>query len=417
MNRVKLALGGFATGALLMYLSDPDRGKRRRALARDKAVSAWNDFETLLDKARGDVSNRAYGAACGVRAAFGADHPAEGPSLVQRVRSRMGRVVSHPHAIDVTLEDGRIVLYGPALEHEVDRLLRAVKSVPGVKEVTNRLVVHRDPGKISSLQGRVPRESRSEFTQQYWTPALRVAAGGAGAALLWNCLRNRSALSLCGGVAGTGPLSRAGAHPGIQPNVGAGGVAGTALLTRAVANREFRQIVGAGGGPRVFEFDKVVHIHAPAADVFAFWSDYEKFPRFMTHLKEVRDLGGGKSHWVAEGPAGVPVSWDAEITEQVPNQLLAWRSVPGSAVETEGVVRFDENADASTRVTIRLFYKPPAGMLGHIVASLFGADPKHEIDDDMVRLKSVIELGRTRAHGTKVTLEELMTVRAPEQPQ
>jgi uncharacterized membrane protein len=393
MNRVKLALGGFATGALLMYLSDPDRGKRRRALARDKAVSAWNDFATLLDKARRDVSNRAYGAACGVKAAFGADHPAEGPALVQRVRSRMGRVVSHPHAIDVTLEDGRIVLYGPALEHEVDRLLRAVKSVPGVKEVTNRLVVHRDPGKISSLQGGVPRESRSEFTQQYWTPALRVAAGGAGAALLWNCLRNRSALSLCGGVAGT------------------------ALLTRAVANREFRQIVGAGGGPRVFEFDKVVHIHAPAADVFAFWSDYEKFPRFMTHLKEVRDLGGGKSHWVAEGPAGVPVSWDAEITEQVPNQLLAWRSMPGSAVETEGVVRFDENADASTRVTIRLFYKPPAGMLGHIVASLFGADPKHEIDDDMVRLKSVIELGRTRAHGTKVTLEELMTVRAPEQAQ
>ncbi|PYT15176.1 MAG: polyketide cyclase, partial [Acidobacteria bacterium] len=334
MNRVKLALGGFATGALLMYLSDPDRGKRRRALARDKAVSAWNDFATLLDKARRDVSNRAYGAACGVKAAFGADHPAEGPALVQRVRSRMGRVVSHPHAIDVTLEDGRIVLYGPALEHEVDRLLRAVKSVPGVKEVTNRLVVHRDPARISSLQGGVPRESRSEFTQQYWTPALRVAAGGAGAALLWNCLRNRSALSLCGGVAGT------------------------ALLTRAVANREFRQIVGAGGGPRVFEFDKVVHIHAPAADVFAFWSDYEKFPRFMTHLKEVRDLGGGKSHWVAEGPAGVPVSWDAEITEQVPNQLLAWRSMPGSAVETEGVVRFDENADASTRVTIRLFYKP-----------------------------------------------------------
>src|ERR1043166_8607235 len=93
MNRVKLALGGFATGALLMYLSDPDRGKRRRALARDKAVSAWNDFATLLDKARRDVSNRAYAAASSGgrwRRSRAALEPPAQPQRAEPVRRRGG---------------------------------------------------------------------------------------------------------------------------------------------------------------------------------------------------------------------------------------------------------------------------------------------------------------------------------------
>jgi len=91
---------------------------------------------------------------------------------------------------------------------------------------------------------------------------------------------------------------------------------------------------------------------------------------------------------------------EVEIKECIPHKLLAWRSIPGSRVESEGSVRFDEHPNVGRR-------KPPAGVLGHLVASLFGADPKHEMDDDMVQLKSLIELGRTRSHGKRITRQEL----------
>ena len=184
-----------------------------------------------------------------------------------------------------------------------------------------------------------------------------------------------------------------------------GTAVGTALLARAVANKGFRQILGVGG-PAV-DFEKTIHIHAPVEEVFGFWANFENFPQFMTHLKEVRSLGNGKWHWVAAGPAGISIPWDAAITKSEPNQLLAWRSVPGSLIETAGVVRFDPEPDGSTRLSIRMWYSPPAGVFGHAVAHLFGADPKSEIDDDMVRFKSLIEVGKTRAHGVTVVREEI----------
>jgi uncharacterized membrane protein len=298
------------------------------------------------------------------------------------VRSQVGRAVSHPHAIEVSTKDGKVVLKGPILQEEVDHLLSTVRDVPGVDDVVTRLEVHEDPGKLSSLQGGVPRESRSELLQQNWTPALRMAVGTLGGALIWHGARSRGATKA------------------------ASSLAGTALLTRAVFNREFRDIVGIGDNARVIEIDKAVHIHASVEEVFGFWSNYRLFPHFMTHLKEVRDLGNGKSHWVAEGPAGIPVSWDAEVTNCVRNELLAWRSLPGSTVQTEGAVRFDSE-NGGTRVGIRMFYKPPGGVIGHYLAALLGADAKQDMDDDMVRLKSLIELGCTRAHGVPVEREDL----------
>src|SRR5438034_402162 len=132
MNRVKLALSGFGAGAAFMYLSDPDRGKRRRALARDQAVKTWNDFSGLVDKAQRDLVNRSEGALCAAKALFRQPF-SDLDVLVQRVRSRLGRLVSHPHAIEVTVEDSRIVLSGPILENDLDCLLRGARSVPGVK--------------------------------------------------------------------------------------------------------------------------------------------------------------------------------------------------------------------------------------------------------------------------------------------
>lgn len=389
MNRAKIAISGFAAGAALMYLMDPDRGRRRRVLARDKAIGNWNNFSALLDKAKRDIVHRAEGAACEVKSVF-QDHSCDDDVLVQRVRSRIGRVVSHPHAINVSCRNGDVTLEGPILQYEVDHMLQAVKSVPGVKGIENKLEIHAEASNVSSLQGGIRHESRSELMQECWTPALRVAAGGLGTALMGYAMGSRNG----------GMIKKA------------GGLAGVALTLRAISNRELRDVVGAGDGARAVVFDKTIHIQAPIEDVFALWSDYEKFPRFMTHIREVRDLGNGKSHWIAEGPGGIQVSWDAEITERIANKLLAWRSVPGSTVETEGTVRFDSTENQGTRVTVRLCYKPPAGVIGHSVASLFRADAKHEMDDDLVRLKSLIEMGKTRAHGAKVTREDLNVPRA-----
>lgn len=382
MKHVKAAAAGLAAGSILMYFADPDRGRRRRALVRDKAGRALHGFSDLLDKARRDAAHRTVGVFSGFKALF-SDHATDGDVLVQRVRSKIGRVVSHPHAIEVTAKGKSIVLTGAVLVNEIDRLLRCARAVPGVKEIVNRLKMHESAEHISSLQGGRPRSSRFEWMQQQWTPSLRLGAGAAGAALM---------------IRGT----RKGGGPGLVANL-----AGAALLARAVSNRELRDVVGIGENPRAIEFQKTVHVQAPIDEVFGFWSDYSKFPRFMTHLKEVRPLGDGKWHWVAEGPAGIPIAWDVQMTQLIPKKLLAWRSTPGSAVDTEGTIRFDENSKGGTRITIHLCYKPPAGMLGHFLASLFHNNPKQEMDDDMVRLKSLIELGRTRAHGARVTRAEL----------
>lgn len=382
MNSAKIAISGFAAGATLMYFADPDRGKRRRAIARDKGVKNWNDLSALVDKGRRDLSNRISGSLAEGKALL-TNCETDDVVLVQRVRSNMGRVVSHPHAMEVTSTNGRIVLRGDILEDEVDVLLRTVKSVSGVKEVVNEAKSHRDASQVPSLQGGRPRESRSEFAQQNWTPALRLATGGVGTLVMLYSMARRGIVGL------------------------AGSLAGSAMVLRAVTNRELRDVIGAGDGARVIGFDKAIHIHAPVDEVFSFWSDYQKFPSFMTHVQEVRELGGGRTRWVAEGPGGIPVSWDAELTGYIKNKFLAWKSLPGSMVDSEGVIRFAEEPDGNTCVSVRMFYKPPAGVLGHYIAALFGADPKTEMDEDMARMKSLIELGKTHAHGSLVTREKV----------
>ena len=379
MNPIRLAIPSFAAGVAIMYLFDPDRGKRRRAGVRDKAVKTLHGFSTQVEKATRDFSNRTQGVIAGARSLV--NHPSA-DNLADRIRSRMGRIVSHPHAIEVRAGDGTVILQGPILAQEMDRLLRTVRYMQGVKSIENRLRAYQSSEHVSSLQGGTPRSSRSELFQDRWTPALRVAAGGLGGALMIHGLRSKGAVKMCG-------------------------VAGSALLARSVANRSFAEMLGLGNGSGVIQFEKTTHLHAPVEQVFDFWNNYENFPRFMAHLKEVRDLGDGKSHWVAEGPAGVSVSWNAEITEKIENRLLRWRSEPGSQVVTEGTVRFERDPQSGTRITIHLSYKPPAGMLGHLIASLFAADPKREMDEDLVRLKSLIEIGKTRAHGLSVTREEI----------
>ena len=109
--------------------------------------------------------------------------------------------------------------------------------------------------------------------------------------------------------------------------------------------------------------------------VYEFWSNYENFPLFMSHVREVEDLGEGRSHWSVSGPGGVPIEWHATVTQQTPNEVIAWRSEPGSMLENAGIIRFVPTG-AGTRVDLRFCYHPPAGGAGQAVAELLGSDPR-----------------------------------------
>jgi uncharacterized membrane protein len=361
-------LSAFGAGVALMYFLDPGRGARRRSLARDKAVHLLHKTRDAADTSVRDLRNRARGLAAVTRGRLRHDD-VDVDVLVARVRASLGRDVSHPSSIIVTAAGGRVTLSGPVLATEADKALSHVRSVRGVREVVDRLERHENPTRVPGLQGGTPRRGHEpELLQENWSPAMRLLVGAAG-----------------------GALALAGARRGGA--IGAGlSLAGLALVSRSATNRELRSLVGAGD--RGINVQKAINVAAPLDDVFAFFTTYENFPQFMSHVREVRETGDATSHWVVDGPAGVRVEWDAVLTALEPNDMIAWTSVPGSAVESAGVIRFWENEDGTAHVDLKMTYEPPAGAVGHVVAKLLGADPKKEMDDDLARAKTFLETGR-----------------------
>lgn len=127
--------------------------------------------------------------------------------------------------------------------------------------------------------------------------------------------------------------------------------------------------------------------------LYTFWRNFENLPRVMRHLKEVRQQGTTRSEWVAEGPLGTTVSWNAEITSEEEGRTIAWRSLPGSQVPTEGSVGFQREGDG-TRLTVSLTYHPPTGPLGALINRLLGEDPAAQVRDDLHKFKQEVEAGR-----------------------
>jgi len=136
------------------------------------------------------------------------------------------------------------------------------------------------------------------------------------------------------------------------------------------------------------EAERSVTIDAPVERVYEFWNDVENFPRFMSHVREVRRLGPDRSRWTVAGPAGAPVEWEAVVTQRAPNESISWRTVEGSLVDHRGTVRFHPQGPNATRVDVRLSYRPMGGQLGRGLAALFGRDPESVIDADLARLAS-----------------------------
>lgn len=380
MNRQQASLLGSAglgagLGAGLMYLLDPQGGRRRRAVAKDKTVHALKQGGSALGKASRDLGNRGKGLVAGsVSKLRKAD--ADDQVLRDRVRSKLGRLVSHPSSIEVTAEEGQVVLSGPVLASETDRLVKGVRKVKGVRDVEDRLEVHEQAGDEPGLQG------NGRTGQRSLPPALRLCAGTAGAGLALLGLKRRDKVGAALGVAGLGLL------------------AGTSLNPRRRAG------TGTEIGPGEIVVEKTIHVNAPVDEVFGLWSNFESFPRFMDNVMEVTDLGQGRSRWVVKGPAGSRVQWNAEVTRLEPGKVLAWQSEPGSVIESSGLVRFERDGEG-TRVDVHLAYTPPGGTVGHGVAFFLGEDPKTQMDEDLLRMKSLLEEGKTTAKGRTARLEEV----------
>jgi len=146
------------------------------------------------------------------------------------------------------------------------------------------------------------------------------------------------------------------------------------------------------GGRRGIHVEESVTINKPIAEVFRFWRNFENLPQFMEHLDSVATRDEGISHWVAKGPAGTHVEWDARIINEIDNKLIGWQSLEGSMVATAGSVNFDET-EHGTRVRVHLQYDPPGGKVGAMVAKLFGEEPNQTIREDLRRFKRLLETG------------------------
>lgn len=181
--------------------------------------------------------------------------------------------------------------------------------------------------------------------------------------------------------------------------------AGLALATRGVTNLDPRSLLGLGMGENAIKVHKAININAPIDEVYQFWHNFENFPLFMNHVKEIFS-DSGLASWKVAGPAGSTVEFQSQITRDVPNEIIAWETTPDSQVHHTGFVRFDENWDGSTRVSVQMSYVPPAGALGHAVAQLFGVDPRQAMHEDLVRLKSLLEEGRTSTAEARVEYGE-----------
>ncbi len=137
-----------------------------------------------------------------------------------------------------------------------------------------------------------------------------------------------------------------------------------------------------------------VTINRPIEQLYRFWRNLENLPQFMRHLESVEKVTDTISHWHAKGPAGTMVEWDAEIFNEIPNKLIAWRSLEGSDVVSAGSVHFKQAfGGRGTEVRVRLQYDPPAGRIGATVAWLLGHEPSQVIREDLRRFKQLMETG------------------------
>jgi uncharacterized membrane protein len=149
-----------------------------------------------------------------------------------------------------------------------------------------------------------------------------------------------------------------------------------------------------GANLRAMHFTRTITINRSREELFQFWRNLENLPQIMSHLKSVHVLDTKRSHWIAKGPAGKDVEWDAEIVNEHPNEMIAWQSCAGADVYNAGSVRFSSaTGGRGTVVKVEVKYEPPAGVIGATVAKMLAQSPEKQIAVDLMRFKQLMETG------------------------
>ncbi|MBI3556537.1 MAG: BON domain-containing protein, partial [Deltaproteobacteria bacterium] len=287
---------GFVGGAALMYFADPQKGRRRRIGLHMGLHRGFTVVSNLAHAGISDIGHRGMGlgAVLGSHWRNFIEPGGEDDSVVNaRIRSKLGRLVTAPHSIQVHTVDGRVCLEGLIPSDKMQHLLDRIARIPGVRGINNQLRPYRN-----SRQAPAP-------TQASWSPAVRllVAATCSGAFVygLYGITRPRNAML-----------------------VGLSAV----FLARALSNIDARRLFGLNSDSRAVTVHKTINISAPIFRVYRFMTDLANFSHFMTDVVEVKESGRNRFHWVVRGLAGFPVSWNAVISRDIPNEVLAWRSEP-----------------------------------------------------------------------------------------
>jgi len=350
-------VGGILAGAVVMFFLDPRSGSARRAKARTMVDQAFTAAEEGVSHLMGSASTAPALPVPNLTL----EERIDDRRVAARVRSTVARLTSMPRAVRAETHRGVVTLTGSVLEDELRDVLTGIRGVRGVFRVESRLLAV-----PRGRRGQTPKPAKEPQTEPDAGMGGRLAIGATGVAMVVAGTRGRGAVGV------------------------AAAAVGGLLIARAITDTPTRLTTMPAGGKGV-PVEQSVEIGRSARDVFAFWSNFRNFPQFMRHIREVRETESGISHWVADGPAGFAVSWDAEITALKPHQLIGWKSLDGSRVMNEGEVRFEEIDEQSTRVHVRMTYSPPGGAMGHAVATFFGADPEHQLSDDLRRLKALLE--------------------------
>jgi uncharacterized membrane protein len=203
-----------------------------------------------------------------------------------------------------------------------------------------------------------------------------VSIGAGGALLVFAARHEKGRASVA--AAGAGLLAR--------------GITGYCPVSQALG-RDASDTRTALGGSRGIRVRESVTIARPVEELYALWRDLAGLPDLMAHVERVDVEDDGRSHWVVRGPGGLRLAWDAEIINDVPNELIAWRSLEGADVVSAGSVSFTPAPRGGVEVRVHLQYAPPAGKVGGWVATLMGGNPASRIREDLRRLKQRLEAG------------------------
>lgn len=208
----------------------------------------------------------------------------------------------------------------------------------------------------------------------------RIASAVGGGALITYAIKNRSKIGVLFGLIGAGLFYR--------------GASGQCEANRTLGINTAEKSQSGGEVPREVHVEKSITILSSPKDLYRFWRNFENLPLFMENVESVKPIDAKRSHWVAKGPGGKRVEWDAEIYNEKENELIAWRSLSDSDIANAGSIHFAEAPGGrGTYLRVVLNYNPPGGKAAALFAKLFGQEPGQLVEHNLKRLKQLIETG------------------------